>query len=98
MGLAGDLGRRDILRAVGTILGFGSPLRAPSAAGDTKVKIGVFGSGDVGSNLGRVLANAGHPVMFSSRNLEHDKQLAAGLARTLGLARPPRRRLLQMCS
>jgi 8-hydroxy-5-deazaflavin:NADPH oxidoreductase len=79
MGLAGNLGRRDVLKVVATVLAVGPLLRAEGAAADTKVKIGVIGSGNVGSNLGRVLANAGHPVMFSSRNLEHDKQLAAGV-------------------
>jgi 8-hydroxy-5-deazaflavin:NADPH oxidoreductase len=73
------LGRRDVLKAAGTVLAFGPLLRAEGAAGDTKAKIGVIGSGNVGSNLGRVLANAGHQVMFSSRNLEHDKQLASGV-------------------
>jgi len=69
--------RRDVLKAAGIVLAFGPLLRAKDAAADTKAKIGVIGSGNVGSNLGRVLAKAGHPVMFSSRNLEHDKQLAA---------------------
>jgi predicted dinucleotide-binding enzyme len=78
MGLPGNLGRRDVLKAAGAVLAFGPMLRAQGAAGD-KAKIGVIGSGNVGSNLGRVLANAGHQVMFSSRNLEHDKQLAAGV-------------------
>jgi 8-hydroxy-5-deazaflavin:NADPH oxidoreductase len=77
MGLPGNLGRRDLLKGVGTVLALGPLLRAQGAAADTKVKIGVIGSGNVGSNLGRVLAKAGHPVMFSSRNLAHDKQLAA---------------------
>ena len=77
MGLAGNPGRRDVLRVAGTILAFGPLLRAEGAA--DRIKIGVIGSGNVGSNLGKALANAGHPVMFSSRNLEHDKQLAAGV-------------------
>jgi 8-hydroxy-5-deazaflavin:NADPH oxidoreductase len=77
IGLTGNLGRRDVLKAAGTVLALGPLLGAKGAAGDTKVKIGVIGSGNVGSNLGRVLAKAGHPVMFSSRNLAHDKQLAA---------------------
>ena len=47
---------------------------ADSAAG--KTKIGIIGSGNVGSALGRVWARAGHEVMFSSRNIEHDKELA----------------------
>ncbi len=73
--------RREVLMAAGTILAFG-PMpgsRAMGAAADTKVKIGVIGSGNVGSELGRVWAKAGHPVMFASRNLDHDKKLAAGI-------------------
>ena len=37
----------------------------------------MIGSGNVGSAIGRVWANAGHEVMFSSRNLDSDKKLAA---------------------
>ena len=48
-----------------------------NAADDKKLKIGIIGSGHVGSALGRVWAKAGHEVMFSSRNLESDKKLAA---------------------
>jgi predicted dinucleotide-binding enzyme len=75
----GDLRRREILKAAGAVVGFGPMLLATAAraAGDAKVKIGVIGSGNVGAALGRVWANAGHPVMFASRNLDHDKQLAA---------------------
>ena len=47
-----------------------------TAAESGKVKIGIVGSGNVGSALGRVWAEAGHPVMFSSRHLETDKVLA----------------------
>jgi predicted dinucleotide-binding enzyme len=54
---------------------------AVRAAGSTadRVKIGLIGSGNVGSALGRVWAKAGHEVMFSSRNIEHDKTLAAAV-------------------
>jgi predicted dinucleotide-binding enzyme len=74
------LRRRDILKAGGAIA-FGALLVAEGAAvaADTKTKIGIIGSGNVGSALGRVWANAGHPVMFASRNLDHDKQLAASI-------------------
>ena len=47
------------------------------AAESRPLKIGMIGSGNVGSALGRVWAQAGHPVMFSSRHLEEDKRLAA---------------------
>ena len=47
------------------------------AAASEKTNIGMVGSGDVGSELGRVWAKAGHEVMFSSRHIDHDKALAA---------------------
>jgi hypothetical protein len=76
----GNLRRRDILKAAGAVVAFRPLLFAKAtAAADGKVKIGVIGSGNVGAALGRVWANAGHQVMFSSRNLDHDKQLAAGI-------------------
>jgi predicted dinucleotide-binding enzyme len=74
--------RRDFLKVAGTTtaaLALGSvPFGALSAATE-KLKIGVVGSGRVGGTLGGVWAKAGHEVMFSSRDLEHDKKLAAGL-------------------
>jgi 8-hydroxy-5-deazaflavin:NADPH oxidoreductase len=50
-----------------------------TGGGTRKMKIGIVGSGNVGSALGTVWVQAGHDVMFSSRNLEHDKALAARL-------------------
>ena len=50
-----------------------------SAGAAEKVKIGIIGSGDVGSAIGAVWVKAGHEVMFSSRHLEHDEALAARL-------------------
>ncbi len=41
------------------------------------MKIGIIGSGKVGSALGAVWVKAGHEVMFSSRHIEHDQSLAA---------------------
>jgi predicted dinucleotide-binding enzyme len=58
----------------------GLPLVARAAdAGPGKVRIGIVGSGNVGSALGGVWVKAGHEVMFSSRTLEHDRTLAAKL-------------------
>jgi predicted dinucleotide-binding enzyme len=51
--------------------------RVVDAADDKQVKIGIIGSGHVGSALGGVWAKAGHEVMFSSRSLDNDKKLAA---------------------
>lgn len=56
------------------------PLAGRTAgAGTVKTKIGIVGSGRVGGTLGGVWAKAGHQVMFSSRDLGHDKALAARL-------------------
>ena len=73
--------RRQLLRAAGlsaALAAFPLAMRIARAAGPG-VKIGIIGSGHVGSALGRVWAAAGHPVMFSSENLDHDRQLAAGM-------------------
>ena len=50
-----------------------------AAAQDGKLKIGTVGSGRVGAALGGAWAKAGHEVMFSSLDLEHDQKLAASL-------------------
>ncbi len=74
-----DLRRRALLKAAAAAAALGSfPLatRMAGAAG-RGMKIGVIGSGRVGSNLGRVWAQAGNEVMFSSLNLDNDKKLAA---------------------
>jgi predicted dinucleotide-binding enzyme len=76
--------RRGFLRVAGAVtaaLGLnGLPLAARGAnAGAGKMKIGIVGSGRVGGTLGGVWVNAGHEVMFSSRNIEHDRALAARL-------------------
>jgi 8-hydroxy-5-deazaflavin:NADPH oxidoreductase len=69
--------RRAFLRTSAAFLALGTlPLAARAAEGG-KAKIGMIGSGRIGSTLGRLWAEAGHPVMFSSLDLEHDKKLAA---------------------
>lgn len=69
--------RREFLGFAGAAVIAGAlPLPAPAAG---KTKIGIVGSGRVGSAIGAVWVKAGHEVMFSSRNLEHDKALAAQL-------------------
>jgi predicted dinucleotide-binding enzyme len=49
------------------------------SASSTSSRIGVIGSGKVGSAIGRTWARHGHEVMFSSRNLDSDKKLASEL-------------------
>ena len=71
--------RRLVLRsAVGLLLGtlaFG----ARAAESGKPLRIGVIGSGRIGGTVGELWVKAGHPVMFSSLDLEHDKALAARL-------------------
>lgn len=53
-------------------------LASPTRSAET-MKIGIIGSGNVGSAIGAVWVKAGHEVMFSSRHIEHDQALAAEL-------------------
>jgi predicted dinucleotide-binding enzyme len=61
---------------------------APRVYAAGKEKIGMIGSGNVGSALGRTWANAGHEVMFSSRNLDSDKKLAADIGKNARAGSP----------
>ena len=65
--------RREFLKAAAASLALGSLPFPAFAAG---MKIGMIGSGRVGSTVGELWAKAGHEVMFSSLDLEHDKALA----------------------
>jgi 8-hydroxy-5-deazaflavin:NADPH oxidoreductase len=71
--------RRGFLRAAAATLMLSSlPFTARGASAPAgKMKIGIVGSGRVGGTLGRIWAGAGHSVMFSSLDLEHDRKLAA---------------------
>jgi hypothetical protein len=72
--------RRDVLRVAGVAVALGVlPLAAGvgNAAEGRRMKIGIIGSGHVGSALGSVWAKAGNEMMFASRNLDNDKKLAA---------------------
>jgi len=74
-------GRRRLLVLAGTTLilgGFPFPRRQANAA-DGKMKIGIVGSGKVGGAIGGAWVRAGHEVMFSSRHIEHDEDLATRL-------------------
>jgi hypothetical protein len=67
--------RRNFLVIAGAAVAAGAlPLRAAE-----KTKIGIIGSGRVGSAIGAVWVKAGHEVMFSSLHIENDKALAARL-------------------
>jgi len=76
--------RRGFLQVAGaaaaTFALGGLPFAARAASDATgKMKIGIVGSGRIGGTLGGIWVKAGHEVMFSSLDLDHDKKLAASL-------------------
>jgi predicted dinucleotide-binding enzyme len=76
--------RRAFLQAAGataaTVLIGNLPFAALAQTGTAaKMKIGIIGSGRVGSAIGGAWVKAGHEVMFSSLDLEADKKLATSL-------------------
>jgi hypothetical protein len=77
-----DRSRRDLLKMTGVAAALSLitiTAHLAVAADSQKMKIGIIGSGHVGSALGEVWAKAGNEVMFSSRNLDNDKKLAAAV-------------------
>ena len=77
-----QLARREVLglvlaSTVGMTLPF-SGLVAP-AEGQTPMKIGIIGAGNIGGTMGEHWVKAGHEVMLSSRHPENLKELAARL-------------------
>ena len=73
--------RRRFLKAAPAVLVVATlPVSVHAASeGAGKLRIGIWGSGNIGAALGRIWANAGHEVMLSSLDLEHDKKLAASI-------------------
>ena len=79
-----NMDRRRLLRLVAftaVLLGIGSLLNDvfAQASRSSGTKIGVIGSGNIGSTVGRLWIKAGHQVLFSSRNPENLKQLIDSL-------------------
>ena len=70
--------RREFLIVAAALIAAGA-LPWQTLAAEKKMKIGIVGSGNVGSAIGASWLRAGHEVMFSSLNIEHDKALAARL-------------------
>lgn len=72
--------RRAVLRSAAALGGLAAlPWLLGPAQAQSSLKVGVVGSGRVGGTLGELWLKAGHEVMFSSLDLEHDKALAARL-------------------
>ncbi len=67
---------------VALVVGLGTFFNAalvPSATNSSPMKIGIIGSGNIGSTLGTLWVKAGHQVLFSSRHPENLKALVDGL-------------------
>lgn len=72
----------DIVAMVALILTLGvspSAVFGQVSAGGATMKIGIIGSGNIGSTLGTLWVKAGHQVLFSSRHPENLKQLVDSL-------------------
>jgi hypothetical protein len=71
--------KRRALLAGGGALVFSVALWPRRAPAQTKLRIGVIGSGHIGGTIGGLWIKADHPVLFSSRHPEELKDLVAGL-------------------
>jgi predicted dinucleotide-binding enzyme len=73
--------RRALILALAAAMPLAALLHsAPARSADQPIKIGIIGTGRIGSALAKLWVQAGHPVMISSR---HPEQLQA-LAQSLG--------------
>jgi phosphoglycerate dehydrogenase-like enzyme len=67
-----DYSRRAVLGFAGAVA-LATTLRTKDALAQApggKMRIGVIGSGHIGSTIGGLWVKAGHPVLFSSRHPE----------------------------
>jgi predicted dinucleotide-binding enzyme len=71
--------KRRALLAGGGALVFSAALWPRPAPAQTRLRVGVIGSGHIGSTIGGLWIKAGHPLLFSSRHPEELKDLVAGL-------------------
>jgi hypothetical protein len=74
------MNRRRLLKTTAALTVAALPFATRGAA-PPRPKLGLIGSGNVGSNLGRAWANAGYELMFASRDLEADRKLAAQIGK-----------------
>ena len=71
--------RRLVLRSAASLLLCALPFGTRAADAAKGLRIGVIGSGRVGGTIGALWVRAGHEVMFSSLDIEHDRKLAASI-------------------
>jgi len=70
--------RRALLGIAGG-LALSAALWPQRGSAQTKLRIGVIGSGNIGGTIGGLWVKAGHPVFFSSRHPDELKDLVSGL-------------------
>lgn len=71
--------RRILQSAAASLVLCALPPAARAADARKGLRIGVIGSGRVGGTVGALWVKAGHEVMFSSLDIEHDRKLAASI-------------------
>jgi hypothetical protein len=72
--------RRRLFKAsAATLIAASMPGLAAAQPAAGKLKIGVIGSGHIGSTIGGLWVKAGHQVLFSSRHPEELKSLVEGM-------------------
>src|SRR5439155_26213551 len=68
---------------IATLAAAFAPLPRPAfgqaTSGVSGMRIGIFGSGNIGSTVGTLWVKAGHQVLFTSRHREALKSLVDGL-------------------
>jgi 8-hydroxy-5-deazaflavin:NADPH oxidoreductase len=74
-----DRRRRALLHAGVAWAAFAALGGLPVFAQQTKLRIGVIGSGHIGGTIGGLWVKAGHPVLFSSRHPEELTDLVTSL-------------------
>ena len=72
----GELGRREMLQALGLLFGAGA---ATAFAQAKPLRIGIIGTGRIGGALATHWTKAGHEVLMSSRHPEELRALATSL-------------------
>jgi len=70
--------RRTLIGAAAVVM-LGAALWPHRARAQNKLRIGVIGSGHIGSTIGGLWIKAGHPVLFSSRHPDELKDMVASL-------------------
>lgn len=71
--------RQTLVHRRAVVVGAGALLMAAPLRAQAPLKIGIIGSGNIGSTLGTLWVKAGHPVLFSSRHPDALKPLVDGL-------------------